>query len=109
MTRNKNVTACSLLCTAALALAVAGSASAAQALPIVHYSTSTITNGGCSGGDATTDRCLDSEAMLRCCPVGCDKLRADGYGVELYLGRATAVIERRERIGDWIQRIVALG
>ena len=56
MTRNKKVTAFSLLCTVALALAVVGSAStaAAQTLPIVHFSTSTIANGGCSAGNATT-------------------------------------------------------
>jgi len=54
MTRNKRVSACSLLCTVGLALAVAGSASAVQALPIVQFSTSTIANGGCSGGDANT-------------------------------------------------------
>jgi hypothetical protein len=54
MTRNKRVSACSLLCTVGLALAVVGSASTVQALPSVQFSTSTIANGGCSEGDATT-------------------------------------------------------
>ena len=54
MIRNKRVSACSLLWTVGLALAVAGSASAVQTLPIVQFSTSTIANGGCSGGAANT-------------------------------------------------------
>jgi MYXO-CTERM domain-containing protein len=66
MTRTKWVSACSVLLTVGLALVGARSIASAQALPIVQFSTSTIANGGCGGGAATTaiDVSIDPNAFV---------------------------------------------